>query len=463
MRKTCLAIAVVISILSAFGTAARATTYYVDGSVSSSGNGQSWATAWKSFSNVTGLKPGDIVYVSGGSTSQAYSLSDWTPPSGTSGNPITFETGQDAGHSGVVTITSSDSWLYSNFSYVTINGNVGGAQHWSVTPSNYLWEGGVGSGTATGVTLEYITVPNMGAGFHWSAVNISNFTLEHSNIVKTNDSSNMHDFIFFGAGGNGNNIHDNYIQFPYSSSDHSIGDDMWIWPNGVNFYNNTVKGSPISYSWNQHSDVFQASLESNIHIYDNEIIDPGESVYYEDSQAAGTVSSVLIYNNLIVRSYACNGGAQRIFDMNPESGGANTTAYSNVVIANNTIVDQMGACIFTARFLAVGSFSNTYFVNNIQYPQDNGLSIQNGVTVSNNYAGNGITFASYVQYGGASNNLDLTSGDSAAIGRATSSMSGYFTTDYDGGSRGSSWDIGAYQFGSTAALLPPTGLTAAVQ
>jgi len=307
---------------------AGAATYYVDGSVATSGNGQSWSTAWKSFSNITGLQPGDTVYISGGATSQSYSVSDWTPTGGTSGSPITYAVGQDAGHNGVVTITASDSFLSGTIHDVTIDGNVNGAQHWSVTASKYFWEGG--SGTNQRVTLRYIIVPNMGAGFHWSSASNTAVEISNSSFTKNNDSGNMEDFVFFGGPGTAADqvkVHDNYIQYPVSASDHSIGDDMWIWPGNVDFYNNTTKGVPRStYSWTQHSDVFQTSDSSNIHIYDNTIVDPGESFVYEDSQSSGTVSSFLVYNNLVVRTIAPNGGAQRIFDFNPENGGSGTVS-----------------------------------------------------------------------------------------------------------------------------------------
>ncbi|HLX96280.1 MAG TPA: hypothetical protein VKU37_11105, partial [Verrucomicrobiae bacterium] len=60
---------------------AGATTWYVDSTVSASGTGTSWATAWKALSNITGVKAGDTVYISGGpsGSSQTYSVSSWAP------------------------------------------------------------------------------------------------------------------------------------------------------------------------------------------------------------------------------------------------------------------------------------------------------------------------------------------------------------------------------------------------
>lgn len=436
----------------------HAAIHYVDSSVATSGNGLSWATAWKGFGNITGLAAGDIVYFSGGSTSQAYSVTDWAPTGGTSGNPITYAVGQDAGHNGIVTITSSGNFLNGNLHDVTIDGNVGGLRHWQVNLSNYFWEGS--GGTNTNVTLRYIDIPGMGtggAGFHWATDSSTNIEIDHCSIVKDNNSANIHDFIFYGGGGNAAGaikVHDNYIQYPYSSSDHSLGDDMWIWPAGVDFYNNTMKGAIRStYSFDQHSDGFQ-SRSSHIHVFDNTIIDPGESVYYEDSNSSSTASDILIYNNLIVRSYACNGGAQRIFDMNPEGAGSGTTPYVDMVIANNTVVDQASPCIFFTRVSGAGSYTRVYVTNNIQYPSDSDISADAGVTVSNNYANNTISFASYVHWGGATNNLHLVSGDTAVIGQGRD-MSSYYTIDFAGLTRVVPWDIGAYAFNSD----PPSGVS----
>jgi hypothetical protein len=48
--------------------------YYVDNTNSSSGNGTSWDGAWNSFSAIdwARIRPGDTIYVSGGSSSQTY-------------------------------------------------------------------------------------------------------------------------------------------------------------------------------------------------------------------------------------------------------------------------------------------------------------------------------------------------------------------------------------------------------
>jgi len=91
-------------------TITNATDYYVDNTVPSSGNGLSWATAWKNISNISwsSIQPGDIVYISGGSDSTQYNEQLTVGKSGTAGSPITIIAGKyspsSSGHSGRVII-----------------------------------------------------------------------------------------------------------------------------------------------------------------------------------------------------------------------------------------------------------------------------------------------------------------------------------------------------------------------
>src|SRR5437899_10698314 len=95
--------------LAALTIPALGKTCYVDAAANGSYDGTSWANAWTNFNGVTGLSPGDTVYISGGSSgsSKSYTFNSikgypgiWLPVSGAPGNPITYEIGQEAGHSG---------------------------------------------------------------------------------------------------------------------------------------------------------------------------------------------------------------------------------------------------------------------------------------------------------------------------------------------------------------------------
>jgi hypothetical protein len=90
-----------------------ATNWYVDNAVASSGNGQSWSTAWKAFSNIvwSSVQPGDTIYISGGAVGQTYYETLTPQNSGTLGNYITITKGIDAEHNGIVIIDGNNNSL----------------------------------------------------------------------------------------------------------------------------------------------------------------------------------------------------------------------------------------------------------------------------------------------------------------------------------------------------------------
>jgi parallel beta-helix repeat protein len=103
------ALVVLVALLTlglALSTPAGATTYYVDNTVASSGNGTSWANAWRSFSQIAwaALHPGDTLVISGGASAQTYPE---TLTVGASGITITAST--DPGHNGTVIIDGQGS------------------------------------------------------------------------------------------------------------------------------------------------------------------------------------------------------------------------------------------------------------------------------------------------------------------------------------------------------------------
>jgi hypothetical protein len=472
MRKTYRVIAALITVLCAFGCSAMAATYYLDSSVATSGNGQSWSTAWKNFSNISGLVAGDTVYISGGSTSQTYTLDSWMPSSGTSGRPITYQVGQDAGHNGTVIFTGGTHWIgngnTATLQYITINGlgsdgtNRMAVQGYSDYP--IYCESGT---NCVHISFLHINFTET-AGFRFS--NSAAIELGYNSIIKSYwGSDGTHDDVIWACQESSSGaydclIHDNYISYPVYSGNSALGDDCIKWGQGMQVYNNHFHANLTTYSSNQgtaqHSDGFQVNV-SHYKVYNNLFEDIGESFFYHDDfDTPRSIEGIYIYNNLFVQSHAAGTNVARAIDILPESNGIGTS-FTDVVVANNDFVDMNGFS-YIIRVASITSCTNCHWQNNIDYNNIGNYQMSGLVTQSNNSTG--ASFVSHTQYAVSTNNLHLASNDTANIGQGTN-LSTYFTTDKDGVSRpqSSAWDIGAYEFVSTTALSPPTNLTATVQ
>ncbi|MFO1070017.1 MAG: right-handed parallel beta-helix repeat-containing protein [Geminicoccaceae bacterium] len=108
MRRTRGLLAVALLIMASVGAPvpAGATSYFVNKAVASSGDGRSWATAWKSFAKIRWdrIVAGDTLYISGGSGGRTYYETLMVGASGAAGRPITIRPGLSSGHNGPVTI-----------------------------------------------------------------------------------------------------------------------------------------------------------------------------------------------------------------------------------------------------------------------------------------------------------------------------------------------------------------------
>ena len=247
---------------------AHAATYYVDSSVSTSGNGQSWTTAWKSLSNIAGLSPGDTVYISGGpsGSSQTYSISNWSPPTGSASGSITYQIGQDSAHNGNAVFSGSGNFFGGAPNYVVFSGQASDtAQHFTL--ANY-------SGIVGGAS--YLTVKNFRFAYVSATLNVtydcfyingaSGIEIDHNYMNAVGGSGNNGGNDVFcqlssAAGGTwdaGVRMHDNTVLIPRISGGQNGYDFIQCTGSGISMYSNVVMAIIGNYSGGQHGDGVQA-------------------------------------------------------------------------------------------------------------------------------------------------------------------------------------------------------------
>src|SRR5579862_1290966 len=432
---------------------AGATTWYVDSTVSASGTGTSWATAWKALSNITGVKAGDTVYISGGpsGSSQTYSVSSWAPAGGTSASPITYQIGQDAAHNGTAIFSGSGTW-FGGANNVIVSGDAGdGGMHFSCT----------GYGTAANINgdsylrISYVNLGNnLGDGIDGQGVN--QFQLDHCYAYVS--SANADHFMSVGMNGttwDQNLIHDCAIYIPHQAGASGDGaDGFQISGTGFTLYNNLVVGYDTTYTAGQHQDGWQALLGSYIKFYGNTFLNIGNYALFADAYYGG-FSHIWVYNNifLITGSAVYPGGA--VFGTDGGYQGPSPCTFNDIIYANH-LADRYGnngqpfSLINVSPYATV--FTGDIIVNNT-IVNGGGISLNNNTTstvldnVSLTATQAGADFVSYVTGGGTNNNYHLKSAATALIGQGANE-SAYFTTDRDGNARPviGNWDIGPYQY-----------------
>lgn len=239
-------------------TTASAATWYVDNAVATSGDGQSWGTAWKGLGDIdwSSLQAGDTVYISGGATSQIYNeeMHVWDIQ-GTAGNPITIARGIDPGHDGRVIIEGN---FDGDGVGILINGNYG------PSVDHVILKGFEIRGFRSGIYVEdyasYITLDSMYitdyydlAGVFLNGVvtagnlpnGIDHVTISNCTIVTFLDEGFETDGIYV-AGVSNTVIHDNYIyvrnQNPLA---HTDGIQCGMNGKGFTIYNNVIINSAV--------------------------------------------------------------------------------------------------------------------------------------------------------------------------------------------------------------------------
>lgn len=435
-----------------------ATMHYLDCQVGSSGNGASWATAWKAISNITGLSAGDTVYISGSVACSTYSVAQWIITGGTGGNPITYQVGQDAGHTSFVTITLTGSPGLTGSGNVlgwsTISGNLGGSVNMEL--DGLL--GASGSVAINGLHLTYLSMNNTTI----EGTTVQNFTLDHN--TATVPAGNDHFFTSGASAGNigytVNSIHDNVIQLYQTNDGSGHGTDGFQWLENVSFYNNTLVTLFDATSNSQHQDGVQTAGDY-VAIYNNYFENFGNYPVYGD--LFGNASHWHVYNN-VMAEFSGHGSNISAYGVGIGFETSNCCTMDDFIVSNNTIDFANGLnCVGMNPGNTGNKATNSYIVNNLCY--NTGIVSVPGtggsITVSSNYSGTAnISFVNAAPYPSA--NFQLLAASTNAIGQGInpSYLTSIYTTDKNGNPRGSTWDLGAYQYNVTGGS---TSLGASVQ
>ena len=298
-------ITVICFLLIALNT--QAGSWYIDNANAASGNGKSWSKAYRQFSDIvwSEVQPGDILYISGGTSGSAkiYTESWSIGASGTAGKPITIAVdASNKRHNGTVVFdydalgetATADAVTLVNRSFITFNGNVKGQNHLvfknlrNITSNPH----GVGEGSTqancivgtgnTGIVIDHVDFINCNNPVRLRGGHPGN-EIMHSNFLQVRGDV----AIMLDGGANAwdsNKIHDNFIELLYNhaappgqANPQYGGPDGIQTSSGMSIYNNTFKFTKTTvYTSTQHPDVLQ--LQGNfIKIYNNEFLNIADS------------------------------------------------------------------------------------------------------------------------------------------------------------------------------------------
>jgi hypothetical protein len=452
----------VVALLSV--VSAGATTWYVDNTATGGAkNGTSWASAWTSISSISGVKAGDTVYISGGPTgsSQTYSMSGaWSPAGGSSGNPITYQIGQDSSHNGTAIFSGSGTFI-GPANYAVISGNAGdGNMHFAISTG---YNAGANVTGTTGYRISYVNFgSSLGDGL--DGQNVSQLEYDHNYCMIAGNVDHFCSCGIVDPGFDGTKIHDNTIYVPNEANAANGADAFQLSGSGFSLYNNLISGYNVNWTVGgiQHEDGIQTLVGSYMKIYGNTFQNLANSCIFMDGYY-GAFAHIYIYNNIMQITSSAANVSPGCVEIGADGSPAVAPSFTDIIVANNIMVDFSGPN--QANAIAFGNcpgcnggnsspYTGCYVVNNILLNSGSVLTYSSPVTTGNNVvlsAAQGQTdFTSYKTLTPA-NNYHLSSTATAMIGKGANEYS-YFTTDMAGNIRPASgaWDIGPYIYGSSS-------------